>query len=157
MRRRFILIAVAVSNVLAVTVVATLIILSARSGPPIPLTQTTWTLTTLEVDGQEQALSSSRSATLQFGAHDGQISGSAGCNVISGTYSLNGTRLQFSALRTTLIACLDPVVGRLDPVVSMQESLYFHALSRVVAYRLKGNTLTLSGEHGEVQLFFRAS
>ena len=157
MRRRFILIAVAISSILAVAAVAGLIIFSARSGPPTPLTQTTWTLTTLEVDGQEQALSSSRSATLRFGAHDGQISGSAGCNAISGMYSLNGTRLQFSALRTTLIACLDPVLGRLDPVVSRQESYYFHALSRVVAYRLKGNTLTLSGDGGEVQLFFRAS
>ena len=157
MRRRFILIAVAIMSVLAVTVVVGLIILSAQSGPPAPLTQTTWTLTTLEVDGQEQAISSSHSATLRFGAHDGQISGSAGCNAISGMYSLNGTRLQFSALRTTLIACLDPVVGRLDPVVGRQESLYFHALSRVVTYRLQGNTLTLSGDGGGVQLFFRAS
>ena len=73
MRHRFIFIAVAIISVLAVVAIVAVINPSARSTPPAALTQPTWTLTTLVVDGQEQALSSSHSVTLHFGAHDGQI------------------------------------------------------------------------------------
>jgi heat shock protein HslJ len=150
MRHRSILIAVSILGVLVVGAIVAVIILSARSTPPAALTQPTWTLTTLVVDGQEQALSASHPATLHFGAHDGQIAGSGGCNTFGGSYALNGTQLHIGALRSTLIGCL-------EPVVSEQESHYFQALPRVATYGLKGNTLTLSGESGRVQLIFRAS
>jgi heat shock protein HslJ len=147
MRHRFILIAVAV---LAVGAIAALIVLAAQSTPPTALTQPTWTLTRLVVDGQDQALSSTRSATLQFGARDGQVSGSGGCNGFSGRYALHETTLQISELSSTLIGCSDPVVRE-------QESQYFDTLPRVATYRLEGNTLTLSSDRGQVLLTFRAS
>jgi heat shock protein HslJ len=137
-------------GVLAVGAIVAVIVVSARSKPPATMTQPTWTLTMLVVDGQEQALSSSRAATLHFGAHDGQISGSGGCNTFGGSYTLHGIQLQISMLRSTLIACS-------DPVLSAQDSHYFQALPRVATYRLEGNTLTLSGDSGQVQLTFRAS
>jgi heat shock protein HslJ len=150
LRRRSILIAVPIVGVLAVWAIVAVIVYTAGSTPPAALTQPTWTLTTLVVDGQEQLLSSSRAATLHVGAHDGQISGSGGCNGYGGSYTLHGSQLQIGELRSTAMACL-------DPVVSAQESHYLQALSRVATYRLEGNMLTLSGESGRVQLTFQAS
>ena len=150
MRRRYIFIAVAIISVLSVVAIVAVINLSARSTPPAALTQPTWALTTLVVDGQEQALSSSHSATLHFGAHDGRIYGSGGCNGFGASYSLNGTQLHISMVTQTLIGCI-------DPVVMGQESNYFQALPQVASYRLEGNTLSLSGAFGLVQLSFRAS
>jgi heat shock protein HslJ len=150
MGRRYILIAVAVVGALAVGAIVALIVVSARSTPPAALTQPTWTLTRLVVDGQVQTLSPSRPATLHFDAHTGQVSGTGGCNTFGGSYSLNGNQVQFGALRSTLIGCLDPVVNG-------QESHYFQALSDVLTYQIQGTTLTLSGDSGRVQLTFRAS
>src|SRR6478752_6785716 len=59
MRHRPILIAVAITGVLAAGAIVAVIVFSAWSTPPAALTQPTWTLTRLVVDGQEQTLSSS--------------------------------------------------------------------------------------------------
>jgi heat shock protein HslJ len=148
--RRIIYITVAFAGVLVVGAIVTMIIFAASSTPPAALTQPTWTLTQLVVDGQEQALSPTHSATLHFGAHDGQVSGSGGCNTFGASYSLHGNQVQFGALRSTLIGCLDPVVAG-------QESHYFQALPRVQTYQIVGTTLTLRGDSDRVQLTFRAS
>jgi heat shock protein HslJ len=136
--------------VVVVGAIVFVLVFASRSAPPPALTQPTWTLTMLVVDGQEQGLSPSHPATIRFGAHDGQVSGSGGCNTFGGSYTLHDTQLQLGGLRSTLIGCL-------DPAVSEQESHYFQALPRVSTYRLEGNTLALSGESGRVQLTFRAS
>jgi heat shock protein HslJ len=148
--RRIIYIAVAFVSVLVVGAIVAIIVFAALSTPPAALTQPTWTLTQLVVDGQEQALSSTHSATLHFGAHDGQVSGSGGCNAFGGSYSLHSNQVQFGALRSTLIGCLDPVVAG-------QESHYFQALLRVQTYQIVGTTLTLRDDSDRVQLTLRAS
>lgn len=150
MRHRSILLAVATMGVLAVGAIVAVIVFAAWSSPSTALTQPTWTLTRLVVDGQEQALSSSSPATLHLGAQDGQLTGSGGCNAFSGAYGLHGTQLQIGRLGFTAMGCL-------DPVVSGQESRYFEALAQVATYRLDGNTLTLRDDHGRLQLTFRAS
>lgn len=155
MRRRIILLALAVVGVLVVgTIVAVLIFASAPSAPPVALTQPTWTLTKLVVDGQEQPLSATQLATLHFSARDGQVSGSGGCNTFGGSYSLHGNQVQFGSLRITLIGCL-------DPIVTGQESHYLQALPRVQTYQITGTTLLLRGDGGggsdRVQLTFSAS
>jgi heat shock protein HslJ len=148
--RRIIYIAVAFVSVLVVGAIVAMIVFAALSTPPAALTQPTWTLTQLVVDGQEQALSPTQPATLHFGAHDGQVSGSGGCNAFDGSYSLHGNQVQFGALRSTLIGCLDPAVAG-------QESHYFQALPRVQTYQIVGTTLTLRDDSDRVQLTLRAS
>lgn len=148
MRRRAMFLAIALVGVLVIGAIVAVIVFSALSTPPSALTQPTWTLTELVVDGQEQALSATHPATLQFGARDGQVSGSGGCNTFGGSYSLRGNQVQFGSLRSTLIGCL-------DSVVSGQESHYFQVLPRVQTYQIAGTTLTLRGDR--VQLIFRAS
>jgi heat shock protein HslJ len=148
--RRIIYITVAFVGVVVVGAIFAIVVVAASSTPPSALTQPTWTLTQLVVDGQEQTLSPTHSATLHFGAHGGQVSGSGGCNTFGGSYSLHGKQVQFDALHSTLIGCLDPVVAG-------QESHYFQALPRVETYQIMGTTLTLRRDSDRVQLIFRAS
>ncbi len=140
----------AVLGLLAVGAIVTVVVVSAQRTPPAALTQPTWTLTTLVVDGQVQALSPSHPGTLHLDAHKGQASGTGGCNAFGASYSLNGNQVQFGAMRSTFIGCL-------DPAVSAQERSYFQALPRVQTYHIQATTLTLSGDNGQVQLTFRAS
>jgi heat shock protein HslJ len=113
------------------------------------LTQPTWTLTKLVVDGQERELSPTQPATLRFDARDSLVLGFGGCNSFSGSYALHGNQVQFGELRITLIGCL-------DPVVTGQESYYLQAISLVQTYQIAGTTLTLRGDDDRVQLSFRA-
>lgn len=151
MRRRGMLFAVAFVTVLVVGgIVAAIVFASAPGTPPVALTQPTWTLTKLVVDGQEQPLSATHPATLHVGARDGQVSGSGGCNAYGGSYSLHGDQLQVSDLRSTAIGCLDAGVAG-------QESRYFQALPRVQTFEITGSTLLLRGDGDRVQLTFRAT
>jgi putative lipoprotein len=150
MRRRGIVIALGLIGVLAVGAILAVLVIAAGSRPPAALTQPTWTLTQLVVDGQQQELSPTHPATLHFGAGDGKISGSGGCNSIGGTYSLHGDQLQIGALYSTLIGCL-------DTVVASQEAAFYAALPRVQTYQVAGTSLTLTGAGGRVQLTFHAS
>ncbi len=150
MRRRFIVIIVAV---VAALVIVGGVAFAALSSTPSSLTQPTWTLTRLVVDGQEQSLSTTRPATLRFLSQERQIAGSGGCNSFGGSYTILGNQLRVGELRTTLMAC-----GGDDGVSVMeQESHYLQALSLVTSYRLDGSTLTMSGDGGKVSLTFRAS
>lgn len=150
MRRRFIVIILAV---VALLIISAGITFAALSSTPSSLAQHSWTLTRLVVDGQEQPLSATRPATLRFLSQERQIAGSGGCNSFGGSYSLLGNQLRVSELRTTLIAC----IGDDGASVMEQESHYLQALPLVSSYRLEGSTLTLTGDGGKVSLTFRAS
>jgi heat shock protein HslJ len=120
--------------------------------PPAPtqttnLTQTTWTLTRLVVDGREQQLVPGRVPTLIFGPHAGQFSGRS-CNGYSGTYTLAGDTIHFSELGHTQVLCV---------ATGDQEAAYFRALPGVKHYQVDGNTLTLASADGSVQLTYRAN
>jgi heat shock protein HslJ len=150
MPRRLILIILAVVAVLAVTAG---IAYAALTSTPTSLSQPTWRLTRLVVDGQERPLSSSRPATLRFLTNEHQVAGSGGCNSFGGSYTLVGSQLHMRDLRSTLIAC----IGDDGASVMEQESHYFQALPLVTSYRLDGSTLTLTGDGGKVSLTFSAS
>ncbi|HEU0028321.1 MAG TPA: META domain-containing protein [Ktedonobacterales bacterium] len=150
MRRRIIIITLAVVAALAVSGG---IAYAALTATPTSLSQSTWTLTRLVVDGQEQPLSSTRPATLRFLSNDHQVAGSGGCNMFGASYMLVGSQLRISELRTTLMAC----AGDDGASVMEQESHYLQALPQVTSYRLGGSTLMLTGDNGRVSLTFRAS
>jgi heat shock protein HslJ len=114
------------------------------------LTQTTWTLTRLVVDGREQELVRGHAPTLHFGPHERQFYGTGSCNSYGGTYTLAGDMLRLSSLYFTQARCL--------PTALMdQENAYFRALPRVERYHVDANTLTLTSADGSVQLTFRAN
>jgi len=150
LRRRLILI---ILTVVAVLAVSADVAYAALTSTPGSLSQSTWTLTRLVVDGQEQTLSTTRPATLRFLAQERQVAGSGGCNSFGASYTLVGNQLRVGEMRSTLMAC----IGDDGANVMEQEYHYLEALQRVTSYHLDGSTLTLTGDSGAVSLTFRAS
>jgi heat shock protein HslJ len=153
MQRRSLLLALPLLGVLALMAIVGTIAFAARpstpgaSGASVSLTQASWTLTRLLVDGKEQPLVPGRAPTLQFRTHDGTIVGTDGCNSYFGPYTLQGERLHLGELGQTLVGCLEAGVGQ-------QENTYMSALRRVTRVQVAGATLTLSSDDGAVQLTF---
>jgi heat shock protein HslJ len=146
--------AVLLAAMLVLVLLAGLIVATYRAGPGVApcgdLTQRTWTLTRLVVDGCEQPLVPRHAPTLTFGRCHGQIDGEMGCNSYTGTYTLAGETLHFSGLFFTLVGCVPPAPRE-------QENAYSEALPRVERYHLAGNTLVLVSADRRVQLTFRAT
>jgi len=61
----------------------------------------------------------------------GRVSGSGGCNRMSGTYQRAGNSLRMGQLAATKMACA-------DPVRNSNESGFFIALQTTASYRLQG-------------------
>jgi heat shock protein HslJ len=97
------------------------------------LTGKVWALT--ELAGKQPAAGVGISA--EFGS-DGKVSGSAGCNRYSGTYTVSGNSITISSsMATTMMMC--------DESVMEQESAYLKALAEAKTYAVKGDQLTLTG------------
>jgi heat shock protein HslJ len=84
--------------------------------------------------------------TLNFQAD--QVSGSAGCNNYNGSYQTTGRKIDFGPLAATRKMCAQPL-GTME-----QEAAYLAALDATAEYDLKGNTLEMKDEQGEVILGF---
>ena len=84
--------------------------------------------------------------TLNFQAE--QVSGSAGCNNFSGTYQTTGSKIEFGPQASTRKMCAQPL-GIME-----QESAYLAALEAATEYNLRGNTLEMLDDQGDVILIF---
>lgn len=73
-----------------------------------PLYGTRWELATLR--GQDVPSAVQERPWLQL-ERDGTVSGFAGCNSFSGTYTQEGLQLRFDELASTLRGCLDPLMN----------------------------------------------
>ena len=83
--------------------------------------------------------------SLNFGT-DGRVSGNAGCNEYTGSYTTGGSNLYVSALATTFKLCHKP-----DGVM-VQEQQYVTALSSASTYEIAGDTLTIRDGSGAMQV-----
>jgi heat shock protein HslJ len=77
-----------------------------------------------------------REAGLQFAADSMRVSGSGGCNRVSGTYTREGQRLEFGPMISTKMACA-------DQRLTEQESVFLSTLSSVNRHEVSGDTLVL--------------
>ena len=74
---------------------------------------------------------------------DGRVSGSAGCNRYNGTYTVNGSQIEFGeAMASTMMAC--------DEAVMQQEQAYFKALAEAKSFTATAEKLTLMDSGGKV-------
>lgn len=108
---------------------------------PEALVGTTWVLESL-VAGDTAATPASE-ATLSFGSN-GTVTGSTGCNRLSGTYD---EATGFSALSTTKMACKDEIMA--------QESLVLELLRSGPTLTIEGGVLTIADLEGRA-LQYRA-
>jgi heat shock protein HslJ len=111
-------------------------VLTYRERQNLPLTGTTWTMSSFN-NGQQAVVSavSGTDVTLTL-ADDGTASGSSGCNQYNGSYTTEGASLSFGPLASTQMACA-------DADINAQEAAYLAALGTVASFRLQGTRLDL--------------
>ncbi len=108
------------------------------------LTAPLWGLTSLN----GQSLATGTAITAQF-TSDYKISGSAGCNRYSGTYTASGSNLAISSnLATTKMACETDIMD--------QENTYLQALASVKTYEVAGGKLMLGDGSNKSLLVYAA-
>lgn len=74
-----------------------------------------------------------RDPQVQFDRRNGRVSGSGGCNRVTGTFERSGSSLRMSQLASTRVACPDPALG-------VSESQFFAALQATTSYRMQGQS-----------------
>ncbi len=122
---------------------------SATGATAPSLAGTSWELAEYAAEGETTltAVPDDVRATADF--TDDQISGSAGCNSFSGTYTTDGDTIEIGPLATTKRACV--------PAVTAVESGYLARLGAATTFAIAGGTLTLSDASGQVVLAYAES
>ena len=117
-----------------IVLMATLLVLVAcapSESTSLELTGKTWIVESL--NGAPLVATTLISAVF---TDDGKVSGTAGCNSYSGSYTTNGSEIEFSVnMALTMMACEKPVMD--------QETEYLKALTAAKTFKLKSNKLTL--------------
>jgi len=75
-------------------------------------------------------------AQIQFDRSSGRVSGSGGCNRVSGSFTRSGITLKIGQLASTRMACADPTRGA-------NEAQFLSALQSTASYRLAPGRLAL--------------
>jgi heat shock protein HslJ len=79
--------------------------------------------------------------TASFGK-DGNLSGNAGCNTYSGSYTVDSNQITIGSLASTMMFCEEPA-GTMD-----QEAQYLAALQTAATYQIEKNVLELRTTDG---------
>lgn len=111
------------------------------------LTGAVWALHTFIEGETATSLVADTTITAEFA--DGQVSGSAGCNIYFGSYELEGNNLTFGELGSTRMACTEPVMA--------QENRFLAAMAAVETFILAGDELTLIHPNGELLFAVQAA
>jgi heat shock protein HslJ len=116
------------------------IMLSACSGgTPASLTGT-WKLVSYGAPANPTPAVADVDTSVIFG-EDGTISGNVGCNNFGGDYKVDGDKITFGSISSTLMMCADPAIGD-------QESAVLNTLTETVTFVIDGDILTLTSADG---------
>jgi heat shock protein HslJ len=110
-----------------------------------PLSGTSWEL----VYYRKSPVIEGVTVTADF--EEGQVKGSSGCNSYSGSYQVEGDKISFGPLMSTLMACLDPE-GVMD-----QETMYLAWLQDAQTYQIQDDQLLIFRSDGEALTFVPGS
>jgi heat shock protein HslJ len=116
----------------------------------ISLTGTTWTA--IGINNGKQAvvsIAAGTEITAIFGA-DGALSGKAGCNQYSASYTVDGNKMTISQPISTRMYCGEPAG------VMEQEQAYLATLTKVATYSIDGDRLELRAADGALQADYTA-
>jgi putative lipoprotein len=140
MRAYFLIISMALLSACAQTQPAT----SNAQHPA--LTGTLWNIT--QASGKPvQAVNKENIPQLLFDEKSQRVSGSGGCNRITGGFALDGDKLHFQQMVATRMFCIAGME---------QEDLILKALNNITRYRFNGRQLELLDATGAVALRLQA-
>jgi copper homeostasis protein (lipoprotein) len=121
---------------------------SPSSPSGLSLLGTTWTA--IEIDGQAVAAGEpQRLPNILLSSDGNRVSGSTGCNRISGTFTQEGAALRFGPLAATRMACV--------PDRSATENAFGAALEATASHAIVNQTLELRDTAGAVRMRLRAN
>jgi putative lipoprotein len=98
----------------------------------------------------DESIAPGGEAQIQFDRSSGRVSGSGGCNRVSGTFTRSGITLRIGQLASTRMACLDPVRGA-------NEAQFISALQSTASYSLAPGRLALLDAGGRTVATLSAS
>ena len=98
-----------------------------------PIEGPIWQLEQLGSELIEPSSDPRRNAQIQFDRSSGRVSGSGGCNRVTGTYERSGSTLRLRQLGATRMACP-------NEASTINETQFFAALQATASYRLQGNS-----------------
>jgi inhibitor of cysteine peptidase len=110
----------------------------------------TWTLTTFIPGDDIDSYSPLCGTTITASFDDGKISGTAGCNHYSGSYSLV-KEIIINEITSTEMACMEP------SGIMLQETQYLNILHNITTYTIEKNQLTLSTKDGRALVYLAKS
>jgi putative lipoprotein len=103
------------------------------SSTPAPLENTRWQLTSL-ANLNLLGRPPQREPYFILNPANGSVTGSGGCNRLTGTYRVNGDRVSFNRVASTMMACMSGMET---------EQAFLKALSAANRWRISGKTLEL--------------
>lgn len=113
------------------------------------LSDATWLLSTMNIGGDATATVLDGTRLTAVFAADGTVSGTAGCNNFTGTYTTEGNNITISPLASTMMACADEAINQ-------QETAYLAALQSATTYQIIDDILELYAADGNWVLAFSA-
>jgi len=115
-----------------------LLILAACSGENTASVEGTWKLVSYGDPANPTPAAPDIDASIEF--KDGQVTGNVGCNGFGGQYEVDGNKITFSEVVSTLMFCEGPAGD--------QESATLAVLRESATYVLDGDTLTITSGDG---------
>jgi heat shock protein HslJ len=135
-----------ITGLAAIGVVAAVAACSPSAGSGGQLDGKIWALTSYTSDGATQQVPAEVLADAEFIAAESNVSGSAGCNRLSGGYRAEDANLTFGALATTQMACVGPA--------NDVEAAYLANLAATRTYSATADSLTMFDAQGASILVF---
>jgi heat shock protein HslJ len=120
----------------------------ARIIPPVPepLSGTNWTLDSFYTADAVSSVIAGTTLTAVFD-ENGRVTGSAGCNHYFASYTTTGNSMSIGPAGSTKMYCN-------GPGVMQQETTYLASLSRVAAFIIIGDRLSIADANGTTLLSF---
>lgn len=107
-----------------------------------PIESRTWRLASIDSQPVIPSDDPRQAAQIVFDGGAQRVSGSGGCNRISGSYQRSGAQLKIGPMVSTRMACLDASRGQL-------ETRFLAALQATASYSLAGSELILIDARGQ--------
>ena len=107
---------------------------------------TTWKLTSYDVAGTSTPVPADVFVDARFA--DGQVAGSSGCNIYSGSAVITGSSIKVGQLTSTLIGCEGPAAD--------VETAYLAHLGKATSFTATADALTIYDPDGKASLVYAA-